>query len=649
MSEKIYPVPEEWARSALVDARAHDEMYRRSIENPDDFWAEQAKRLDWITFPSIVKNASFDPVSIKWFEDGVLNIAVNCIDRHLEDRAEQIALIWEPDEPGEEARTFTYAELHAEVCRAANMLKTLGVKRGDTVTIYLPMIPEAAFTMLACARIGAVHSVIFAGFSPEAIAGRINDCKSRIVVTADEGRRGGKRIPLKNNVDAAMPMASGVETVLVVHHTGGDISWHDQRDIWWDQYADMVPDECPPEPMGAEDPFFILYTSGSTGKPKGVLHTAGGYLTYVSLAHKLVFDYRDGDIYWCGADLGWITGHSLALYGPLSNGATTLLYEGVPNYPDASRYWRIIDRHKVNQFFTAPTAIRALMGAGDEYVTGTSRNSLKLLASAGEPLNPEAWEWYYNVVGDGRCRVIDNYWQTETGCVMLAPLPGATPLKPGSASKPFFGIAPQLIDNDGNVLDGPAAGNFCVTQSWPGQARTIYGDHARFVDTYFSAFPGRYFSSDGARRDEDGYYWITGRVDDVLNVAGHRLGTAEIESALDDHPAVAEAAAVGVPHAIKGEGIYVYVSLMAGEEPSAELEASIKQWVRRRIGAIATPEHIHFTSDLPKTRSGKIMRRILRKIATGDVDSLGDVSTLADPSVVDRLLAGRKTAVAGSA
>ncbi len=613
-------------------------MHAQSIENPNEFWAEQAKRIEWINKPTIIKNASFDPVDIKWFEDGILNVTTSCIDRHLENRADQLALIWEPDEIDERPRTFTYQQLHSEVCRWANVLKKLGVKKGDRVTIYLPMIPEAMFAMLACARIGAVHSVVFAGFSPDSLAGRINDCASNIVITADEGRRGGKKIPLKKNVDAAAELAPILKTSLVVKHTGADVDWLEERDVWWHEISEGVANDCPAEPMSAEDPLFVLYTSGSTGKPKGVVHTSGGYLTYISLAFEVIFDYRQGDIYWCGADLGWITGHSFTLYAPLSNGATTLMYEGVPNYPDGSRFWQIIDKYKVNQFFTAPTAIRALMALGDEYVTKTNRSSLKILATAGEPINPEAWEWYYHIVGNGQCQLIDNYWQTETGGMLLTPMPGATDLKPGSATLPFFGIDLQLVDNDGNVLQGAASGNLCILSSWPAQARTIYNDHQRFVDTYFTTYKGKYFTSDGAKRDEDGYYWITGRVDDVINVAGHRLGTAEIESALVAHKKVAEAAVVGFPHKIKGQGIYAYISLMAGAKKNQQLKQELKQWVRKEIGPIATIDHIHFTQDLPKTRSGKIMRRILRKIAENEFDNLGDISTLADPTIVKRLI-----------
>jgi len=642
VSEKLYKVPEDWKKNAFVDKQRYEEMYALSLCDPDKFWGEQAKRIEWIKKPTIIKNTSFDPVDIKWFEDGILNVTISCIDRHLEERANQLALIWEPDEPSDAAKTFTYSQLHDEVCRFANVLKKLGVKKGDRVTIYLPMIPEAAFAMLACARIGAVHSVVFAGFSPDSLAGRINDCHSKIVITSDEGRRGGKCIPLKKNVDEAAKLAPNLETVVVVSHTGADIDWYKNRDVWLHEISEGVFGDCPAEPMGAEDPLFVLYTSGSTGKPKGVVHTSGGYLTYISLAFEVVFDYRKGDIYWCGADLGWITGHSFTLYAPLSNGATTVMFEGVPNYPDASRFWQIIDKYQVNQFFTAPTAIRALMGAGDEYVTKTDRSSLKLLATAGEPINPEAWEWYYRVVGNEKCQIIDNYWQTETGGMLLTPMPGATDLKPGSATFPFFGIDVQLVDNDGNVLEGEASGNLCLLDSWPGQARTIYNDHKRFVDTYFTTYRGKYFTSDGCKRDKNGYYWITGRVDDVLNVAGHRMGTAEIESALVAHEKVAEAAVVGYPHNIKGQGIYIYVSLLSGVKYSDELTRELKQWVRKEIGPIATPDYIHFTPDLPKTRSGKIMRRILRKIAEHDFDNLGDISTLADPSIVKILIDTRQ-------
>ncbi len=642
MSEELYKIPDIWKKNAYIDSALYKKMYDQSISDPNSFWSDQAKRIDWIKKPTIIKNASFDPVDIKWFEDGILNVTTSCIDRHLEKRADQIALIWEPDEPTEKQRTYTYAQLHLEVNKWANTLKKLGVKKGDRVTIYLPMIPEAAFAMLACARIGAVHSVVFAGFSPDSLAGRINDCQSNIVITSDEGRRGGKVIPLKKNVDAAAKLAPILKTTLVVKHSGGEIDWHEGRDVFWHEISKDISDQCQVEPMNAEDPLFVLYTSGSTGKPKGVVHTSGGYLTYISLAFEVIFDYHEGDIYWCGADLGWITGHSFTLYAPLSNGATTIMYEGVPNYPDASRFWSIIDKYKVTQFFTAPTAIRALMAMGDEYVTKTDRSSLKILATAGEPINPQAWEWYYKIVGNEQCQIIDNYWQTETGGMLLTPLPGATDLKPGSATFPFFGIDLQIVDNDGNVLNGAASGNLCILSSWPAQARTIYNDHQRFIDTYFTTYRGKYFTSDGAKRDEDNYYWITGRVDDVINVAGHRLGTAEIESALVAHEKVAEAAVVGYPHDIKVQGIYAYVSLMSGAKNSEELIIELKQWVRKEIGPIATIDHIHFTQDLPKTRSGKIMRRILRKIAENDFDNLGDISTLADPSIIDQLIARSK-------
>jgi len=642
MSGKTYPVPEHWAANALIDADTYQEMYRRSVKDPDGFWADQARRLDWVKEPTIIKNTSFDPVSIKWFEDGELNVAYNCIDRHLEDYGDRVAFHWEPDHPDQPNQTITYNQLHERVCRFSNVLKSLGVKKGDRVTIYLPMIPEITYAMLACARIGAVHSVVFAGFSPEALAGRINDCDSTVVITADEGRRGGKTVPLKKNVDDAMPHALGVEKVLVVEHTGTNITMKGGRDVWWHEAAAGVDEFCPCEPVNAEDPLFILYTSGSTGQPKGVVHTSGGYLTYINFAHRAIFNYEEGDIFWCGADLGWITGHSFTLYAPLSNGATSVMFEGVPNYPDASRFWQIIDKYQVNQFYTAPTAIRALMGAGDEFVTKTSRSSLKLLGTAGEPINPEAWEWYYNVVGEARCPIVDTWWQTETGGCMLTPLPGAHGLKPGSATAPFFGIKPQLVDNDGKVLEGAAEGNLCILDSWPAQARTIYGDHQRFVDTYFTTYKGKYFTSDGCKRDEGGAYWITGRVDDVLNVSGHRMGTAEVESALVAHDKVSEAAVVGYPHNIKGQGIYVYVTLMAGTEPSDDLSKELRAWVRKEIGPIATPDLLQFAPDLPKTRSGKIMRRILRKIAEDEFSNLGDISTLADPSVVEKLIENRQ-------
>jgi len=643
MSE-IHPVTEEWAKRAFVDAAKYDEMYARSVSDPEGFWGEIGKRLDWIRPYTKVKNTSFAPgkVSIKWYEDGTLNVSANCIDRHLEKRGDQIAIIFEPDDPNGTVRKITYRELFEEVCRFANVLKGLGVGKGDRVTIYMPMIPEAAYAMLACARIGAIHSVVFGGFSPDSIAGRINDCDSTIVITADEGVRGGRKIPLKLNVDAALQNAPGVERVLVIKHTGGDVPMKGSRDIWWHEAAAGVDSFCDPEPMNAEDPLFILYTSGSTGKPKGVLHTTGGYLVFASFTHQISFDYHDGDIYWCTADVGWVTGHSYVVYGPLANGATTLMFEGVPNYPSVSRFWEVVDKHKVSIFYTAPTAIRALMGAGDEPVKKTSRASLRLLATVGEPINPEAWEWYYRVVGDSRCPVIDTWWQTETGGHLITPLPGATPLKPGSATRPFFGVRPEIVDSEGKVIEGAGSGNLVITDSWPGQMRTVYGDHKRFEETYFSTYKGKYFTGDGCRRDEDGYYWITGRVDDVLNVSGHRLGTAEVESALVAHPKVSEAAVVGYPHHIKGQGIYAYVTLMAGEQGSEELRKELVQWVRKEIGPIASPDIIQFAPGLPKTRSGKIMRRILRKIAEDDFGNLGDTTTLADPAVVDDLVKNRQ-------
>ena len=643
MSEKIYDVPAEWAKRAFINDAKYKEMYKRSLADPDGFWAEQAKRLHWYRAPTRIKNTSFDPhnVSIKWFEDGTLNAAYNCIDRHLADRGDQVAILWEGDDP-KDTKKITYRELHDNVCRMANVLRNRNVAKGDRVTIYLPMIPEAAYAILACARIGAIHSVVFGGFSPDSLAGRIEDCKSNVVITADEGLRGGRKVPLKANTDAAIDKAGGVDHVIVVRRTGAPVNMLPGRDVWYDEAADMVTAECPCEHMNAEDPLFILYTSGSTGKPKGVLHTTGGYLVFTSMTHQDVFDYHDGDIYWCTADVGWVTGHSYIVYGPLANGATTLMFEGVPNYPTTSRFWEVIDKHKVNIFYTAPTAIRALMQDGDGPVKKTSRASLRLLGSVGEPINPEAWEWYHRVVGDGRCPIVDTWWQTETGGILITPLPGATKLKPGSATRPFFGVIPQLVDAEGKVLDGAASGNLCIANSWPGQMRTVYGDHQRFVDTYFSAYPGKYFTGDGCRRDEDGYYWITGRVDDVINVAGHRMGTAEVESALVAHPKVSEAAVVGYPHDIKGQGIYAYVTLMAGEKPSEELRKELVQWVRTEIGPIASPDLVQFAPSLPKTRSGKIMRRILRKIAEDEYGSLGDTSTLADPAVVDDLVDNRQ-------
>jgi acetyl-CoA synthetase len=642
MSDKVYAVPAEWAKRAYIDDAKYKAMYARSVEDPKGFWAEHGKRIDWIKSYTKVKNTDFNaPVSIKWFEDGTLNVSANCLDRHLEKRGDQIAIIWEGDDPAH-SKKITYRQLHAEVCRFANVLKSLGARKGDRITIYLPMIPEAAVAMLACARIGAVHSVVFGGFSPDSLAGRINDCNSRLVITADEGRRGGKFVPLKKNVDEALANAPGVEKVLVVENTGNAVPMKGARDVWWHEAAAGVDEDCPAEEMGAEDPLFILYTSGSTGKPKGVLHTSGGYAVWASITHQYVFDYHDGDIFWCTADVGWVTGHSYIVYGPLANGATTVMFEGVPNYPDASRFWQVIDKHQVNIFYTAPTAIRALMGAGDDFVKKTSRRSVRLLGSVGEPINPEAWEWYHRVVGEGRCPIVDTWWQTETGGILISPLPGATALKPGSATRPFFGVQPELVDANGKVVEGAAAGNLIITDSWPGQMRTVYGDHQRFVDTYFKTYPGNYFTGDGCRRDEDGYWWITGRVDDVINVAGHRLGTAEVESALVAHPKVSESAVVGYPHNIKGQGIYAYVTLMAGESATEDLRKELVQWVRKEIGPIASPDLIQFAPGLPKTRSGKIMRRILRKIAEDDFGALGDTSTLADPAVVDDLIKNRQ-------
>jgi acetyl-CoA synthetase len=638
----IHPVPPEWAARAYVDAAGYAEKYCRSIEDPQAFWREETARLDWIEPWTQLSKSSFDEADfgIEWFSDGTLNVSQNCLDRHLPARGDTVAIIWEGDDPSQQ-RKLTYRELHEEVCRFANALKALGARRGERVTIYLPMIPEAAIAMLACARIGAIHSVVFGGFSPEALAGRIQDCDSKIVVTADAGMRGGKQVLLKANVDAALATAPSVQSVLVVRHVGNAVTMQDGRDLWWHDARGAASADCPPEEMGAEDPLFILYTSGSTGKPKGVLHTTGGYLTWAAMTHHYVFDHRPGEVYWCAADVGWVTGHSYVVYGPLANGATQVMFEGVPNYPDHSRFWQIVDRYQVNIFYGAPTALRALMREGDEWVQRTSRKSLRLLGSVGEPINPEAWEWYWRVVGEGRCPIVDTWWQTETGAAMITPLPGATDLKPGSASKPMFGVVPQLVDSEGNVLEGAAEGNLCITQSWPGQMRTVWGDHARFFQTYFTTYPGKYFTGDGCRRDEDGYYWITGRVDDVINVSGHRMGTAEVESALVAHARVAEAAVVGMPHEIKGQGIYAYVTLNVGESESEDMRKELVQWVRREIGPIATPDVIHFAPALPKTRSGKIMRRILRKIAEGDTANLGDTSTLADPGVVDTLVATR--------
>jgi acetyl-CoA synthetase len=644
MSEKIYAVPAEWASRAWVDEQKYQSMYKRSVEDPEGFWGDVGKRVDWIKPYTKIKNVSYGPgdVSIKWYEDGTLNVCANCVDRHLKTRGDQVAIIWEGDDPTVDQQ-ITYRQLYERVCRFANVLKANGVKKGDRVTIYLPMIPEAAYAMLACARIGAVHSVVFGGFSPDSLAGRIEDCESKFIITADEGVRGGRPIPLKKNTDEALAKAGkGDEKVLVVKHTGGEIAWKPERDIWLHEAQEKVSAECPPEEMSAEDPLFILYTSGSTGKPKGVLHTSGGYLVYVSMTHQYVFDYHDGDIYWCTADVGWVTGHSYILYGPLANGATTLMFEGVPNYPTASRFWHVVDKWSVNTFYTAPTAIRALMSAGDDFVKRTSRASLRLLGSVGEPINPEAWEWYNRVVGDNRCPVVDTWWQTETGGILITPLPGAIKTKPGSATRPFFGIRPALVDEKGATIEGAGSGNQVILDSWPGQMRTVYGDHERFIQTYFSTYPGTYFTGDGCRRDEDGYYWITGRVDDVINVSGHRLGTAEVESALVSHPKVAEAAVVVAPHDLKGQGIYCYVTLIQGNQPTDELKKELVATVRKIIGPTASPDWIQFSPGLPKTRSGKIMRRILRKIAEDDFSNLGDTSTLAEPAVVEDLVANRQ-------
>jgi acetyl-CoA synthetase len=647
MSEaNIHRVQPAWKKNALIDNDTYLKWYAESVKNPDKFWGKHGKRIDWFKPFTKVKNTSFDgKVSIKWFEDGLTNVSYNCIDRHLKKRGDQTAIIWEGDNPYDDKR-ITYNQLYEHVCRLANVMKKHGVKKGDRVTIYMPMIPEAAYAMLACTRIGAIHSIVFGGFSPDALAGRIVDCESTFVITADEGLRGGKPIPLKENTDKAIDIAAKhhvmVKNVVVVRRTGGKIGWAPGRDVWYHDEVAAVKPECKPEKMKAEDPLFILYTSGSTGKPKGVLHTTAGYLVYASMTHQYVFDYHDGDIYWCTADVGWVTGHSYIVYGPLANGATTLMFEGVPNYPSQSRFWEVIDKHKVNIFYTAPTALRALMGAGDEPVKKTSRKSLRVLGSVGEPINPEAWEWYFNVVGNGKVPIVDTWWQTETGGILITPLPGATDLKAGSATRPFFGVKPQLVDGEGKVLEGAADGNLCITDSWPGQMRTVYGDHDRFIQTYFSTYKGKYFTGDGCRRDADGYYWITGRVDDVINVSGHRMGTAEVESALVSHEKVSEAAVVGYPHDIKGQGIYSYVTLMKGVESTEELRKDLVAHVRKEIGAIASPDKIQFAPGLPKTRSGKIMRRILRKIAEDDFAALGDTSTLADPAVVDDLIANRQ-------
>ncbi|MBU4531591.1 MAG: acetate--CoA ligase [Hoeflea sp.] len=646
MPQKPYKILKDAKSRALIDDETYQKWYKQSIKDPEKFWDKHGKRIDWFKPYTKVKNTSFTgKVAIKWFEDGLTNVSYNCIDRHLEKRGDQVAIIWEGDNPYDDKK-ITYRQLYDQVCRLANVMKSKGVKKGDRVTIYMPMIPEAAYAMLACTRIGAIHSIVFGGFSPDALAGRISDCESTFVITADEGLRGGKKVPLKHNVDLAIKIAERdgviVKNVLVVQRTAGKIEWFSDRDIWYHEAIAAAKPDCPPAKMKAEDPLFILYTSGSTGKPKGVLHTTGGYLVYASMTHEYVFDYHEGDVYWCTADVGWVTGHSYIVYGPLANGATTLMFEGVPNYPTPSRFWDVVDKHQVNIFYTAPTAIRALMGAGDDHVTKTSRKSLRTLGSVGEPINPEAWIWYYNVVGEKRCPIVDTWWQTETGGILITPLPGATALKPGSATRPFFGVQPQLVDSDGDVLQGTAEGNLCITDSWPGQMRTVYGDHERFIQTYFSTYKGKYFTGDGCRRDEDGYYWITGRVDDVINVSGHRMGTAEVESALVSHDSVSEAAVVGYPHDVKGQGIYCYITLMEGQEGTDELRKALVNHVRHEIGPIASPDKIQFSPGLPKTRSGKIMRRILRKIAEDEFGALGDTSTLADPGVVDDLIANRQ-------
>ncbi|KPH80048.1 acetate--CoA ligase [Bosea vaviloviae] len=644
MTEMIYDVPAAWAKKAWANDAKYKKMYAASIKDPDKFWGEQGKRIDWFKPYSKVRNASYKPgkVAIKWFEDGTTNVAYNCVDRHLATRAKQTAIIWEGDDPSE-SKKISYGQLYTEVCKFANVLKAKGVKKGDRVTIYLPMIPEAAYAMLACARIGAIHSVVFGGFSPDSLASRVEDSDSKIVITADEGLRGGRAVPLKKNVDAADDkVKGGIGTVIVVKRTGGHVTMKEGRDVWYHEEAAKASGHCPPVEMKAEDPLFLLYTSGSTGKPKGVLHTTAGYLVYTAITHQYVFDYHEGDVYWCTADVGWVTGHSYILYGPLANGATTLMFEGIPTYPTISRFWEVIDKHKVNTFYTAPTAIRSLMGAGEEPVKKTKRKSLRLLGSVGEPINPEAWEWYHRVVGERRCPIVDTWWQTETGGILITPLPGATKLKPGSATRPFFGVKPEIVDAEGKVLEGACEGNLVIAESWPGQMRTVYGDHKRFEETYFATYPNKYFTGDGCRRDADGYYWITGRVDDVINVSGHRMGTAEVESALVAHPSVSEAAVVGYPHDIKGQGIYAYVTLMAGETPTEALRKDLVAYVRKEIGPIASPDLIQFAPGLPKTRSGKIMRRILRKIAEDEFGALGDTSTLADPAVVDDLIANRQ-------
>ncbi len=637
----LFPVSADAAKAAWIDKAKYERLYQQSVADPEGFWREQGQRVDWMKPYSKVKDVDFTgKVHVRWFYDGTLNASANCIDRHLETRGDQTAIIWEGDSPDEQ-KHITYAEMHENVCRLANVLKGRGVKKGDRVTIYMPMIPEAAYAMLACARIGAIHSVVFGGFSPESLVGRIQDCDSNCVITSDEGLRGGKKVPLKANTDEALKRCPSVKTCVVVRRTGGQIGWVEGRDVWYHEECAKASRDCKPEELSAEDPLFILYTSGSTGKPKGVLHTTGGYLVYASMTHQHVFDYHDGDIYWCTADVGWVTGHSYIVYGPLANGATTLMFEGVPNYPDSSRFWQVVDKHKVNIFYTAPTAIRALMREGEAPVKRTSRKSLRLLGSVGEPINPEAWLWYHRVIGDGRCPIVDTWWQTETGGILITPLPGAIAQKPGSATLPFFGIKPGIVDGDGKLQEGEASGNLCILDSWPGQMRTVYGDHQRFIDTYFKSFPGKYFTGDGCRRDKDGYYWITGRVDDVINVSGHRMGTAEVESALVAHTKVAEAAVVGYPHDIKGQGIYAYVTLKSGQQPTDDLRKELVQWVRKEIGPIAQPDLIQWAPGLPKTRSGKIMRRILRKIAENDYSNLGDISTLADPTVVQELVNNR--------
>ena len=641
--ELVFKVPKKWSKNAYVNKSQYEKKYKLSIKDNEGFWKKEGKRINWIRPYTKIKDIKYSKTEVKtkWYYDGTLNASANCIDRHLKDKKNKTAIIWVGDDP-KDSKQISYKELHKNVCKTANGLKELGIKKGDRVTIYLTMIPELAYVMLACARIGAIHSIIFGGFSPDSIAGRINDCKSDYIITADEGVRGGKIIPLKKITDEALQNCPNVKKCIVVKRTGNEINWIDGRDFWYDEIIKIASDKCEPEEMGAEDPLFILYTSGSTGKPKGVLHTTGGYMVYVSITHQYIFNYKKNDIYWCSADIGWVTGHSYIIYGPLSNGATTIMFEGIPNYPDTSRWWQIIDKYKVNIFYTAPTALRALMREGEGPVKRTSRKSLKLLGTVGEPINPEAWLWYYKIVGDSRCPIVDTWWQTETGGILISPQPGAIDLKPGSATKPFYGIKPVIVDEQGKTLTGACRGNLCIAQSWPGQMRTVYGDHQRFIDTYFSQFDGKYFTGDGCRRDEDGYYWITGRVDDVIIVSGHNLGTAELESAFVAHPKVAEAAVVGFPHDIKGNGLYCYVTLNAGENPSGELERELKLWVRKQIGPIATPDLIQFAPGLPKTRSGKIMRRILRKIAANEHDQLGDISTLADPTVVESLVENRK-------